>query len=193
MAPPYDTNATADLIVQDLASHIAGKVVLTTGVSPGGLGAFFVEQISQAQPKLLILAGRSTEKLKATAHAVGGVATRTVELDLTSLAHVRTAAETVNGWDDVPAIDVLVNNAGIMGVSYGKTADGFEKQFGTNHLGPFLFTNLILPKVLASKEPRVVTVSSDAHRFSPMRFADYDFHVRPQHPTLSPLRSRVDC
>ncbi|QIW98975.1 hypothetical protein AMS68_004493 [Peltaster fructicola] len=173
----YDTQTTADIIVKDLATHIADKVVLTTGVSPGGLGAFFVEQISKGKPKLLILAGRSAEKLKITAEAVGksGVATKIVELDLTSFAHVKEAAAAVNA-SDVPAIDVLVNNAGVMATKWGKTADGHEMQLGTNHLGPFLFTNLILPKIMASKDPRIVTVASDGHRLSPFRFADYDFH-----------------
>ncbi|QIW97617.1 hypothetical protein AMS68_003135 [Peltaster fructicola] len=178
MAAKYDTHTTADVIVTDLASEIAGKVILTTGVSPGGLGAFFVEQISQAKPSLLILAGRSTEKLRATADNIGktGVATRLLQLDLTSFAHVKDAAAIVNGWSDVPAIDVLVNNAGVMAIKYEKTVDGHEKQFATNHLGPFLFTNLIMPKIMTSKEPRIVTVSSDGHRLSPLRFGDYDFH-----------------
>ena len=180
MVSKYDTQTSADIIVKDLASHIADKVVLTTGVSPGGLGAFFVEQISQGKPKLLILAGRSAEKLKTTAEAIGkaGVATKILELDLSSLAHVKEAAAAVNGWSDVPAIDVLVNNAGVMAIKYAKTIDGHEMQLGTNHLGPFLFTNLILQKVMASKEPRIVMVSSDGHRLSPFRFADYDFHVK---------------
>lgn len=195
MARTYDTHTTADVIVKDLASSIAGKVVLTTGVTPGGLGAFFVEQIAQAQPKLLILAGRSSQKLQDIVEAVAavGIASKTVELDLSSLAHVKQAAATIHGWHDVPAIDVLVNNAGIMAVEYEKTADGFEKQFATNHLGPFLFTNLIMSKVLAARDPRVVMVSSDGHRLSPMRFADYGFHVRGTYPQVTyPGHGRAD-
>ncbi|KAL7934364.1 hypothetical protein V8C35DRAFT_302373 [Trichoderma chlorosporum] len=62
-----------------------------------------------------------------------------------------------------------------MAVAYGTTVDGVELQFGSNHLGPFLFTNLIMDKLLASKAPRVVNVSSDGHRLNPIRFFDYNF------------------
>lgn len=180
MSRKYDTNTEAREVVDDLSASIAGTTVLVTGVSPGGLGAFFAEQIARAQPKLLILAGRSVAKLQATAEVIQktGTSTKLLELDLSRLAHVRGSAEKVNTWQDVSVIDVLVNNAGIMAVDYEKTEDGFEKQFATNHLGPFLFTNLIIPKILASGKPRIVNVSSDGHRLSPVRFADYGFHVR---------------
>ncbi|TFK78017.1 NAD(P)-binding protein, partial [Polyporus arcularius HHB13444] len=72
-------------------------------------------------------------------------------------------------------IDVLVNNAGIMATPYGKTVDGIESQFGTNHIGHFLFTNLIIPKLLESKQGRVVNVSSNGHRLSDIRWDDFNF------------------
>lgn len=100
-----------------------------------------------------------------------------MELDLSSLETVRTAAKEVNGWIDVPNIDVLVNNAGIMAVPYSLTVDEYESQLATNHLGPFLFTNLIMAKILASSTPRIVMVSSDGHDLCPMRFYDYHFRV----------------
>jgi NAD(P)-dependent dehydrogenase (short-subunit alcohol dehydrogenase family) len=181
MARSYDSQTTADVVVKDLASHIADSVVLVTGASPGGLGAYFAEQIAQSpqKPKLIILTGRSIGKIQQVADVVeeAGVATKLLELDLSSFANVRESAAQVLAWNDVPVIDVLVNNAGIMAVPYGKGPDGHEKQLTTNHLGPFLFTNLILKKVLASETPRIVNVASDGHRLSPFRFADYGFHV----------------
>jgi NAD(P)-dependent dehydrogenase (short-subunit alcohol dehydrogenase family) len=63
-------------------------------------------------------------------------------------------------------IDVLVNNAGVMALPYARTVDGFEMQFGTNHLGPFLLTGLLLPQVIASGDGRVVSVASQAHRIA---------------------------
>lgn len=78
----------------------------------------------------------------------------------------------------MPSIDVLVNNAGIMACDYAVTVDGFEKQFGVNHLSPFLFTNLIMDKSMTLKELRIANVSSDGHRLNPMRFHDLDFQVR---------------
>ncbi|ETS81857.1 hypothetical protein PFICI_06859 [Pestalotiopsis fici W106-1] len=179
MAPSYDATATASGLVTDFASAIKDKVVLTTGVSSGSLGALFVEAIAKAQPALLILASRSPAKIEKTAASIQAdnpdVRIRILELDLGSLLAVRKSAETVNSWQDVPSIDVLVNNAGIMAVDYKLTAEGIESQFATNHVGHFLFANLIMEKLLAANSPRVVNVSSDGHRASAIRFADYNF------------------
>jgi NAD(P)-dependent dehydrogenase (short-subunit alcohol dehydrogenase family) len=103
------------------------------------------------------------------------VETRFLELDLASQKSVRQAAETVLGWKDVDHIDVLVNSAGTMAGPYKTTQEGIENQFGSNHIGHFLFTNLLLPKILASPSPRVVSVASDGHRFGGIRFEDYNF------------------
>ena len=188
MAKQYDTHTTADMVVRDMTGEIANKIILTTGVSPGGLGAFFNQQIAHAKPALLILAGRNPAKNQETAEAISEVCpdvpVRTLRLDLESLTQVREAAAIVNGWSDVPHINVLVNNAGIMACDYAKTEDGFERQFATSHVGPFLFTNLIMGKILASESPRVVNVSSDGHRLSQIRWPDIGFSVRPP-PSLS--------
>ncbi|KAK4040000.1 hypothetical protein C8A01DRAFT_35965 [Parachaetomium inaequale] len=179
MSAQYNFHTTGSELVRDLATAIKDKVILTTGVSPGGLGAEFVTALAAANPSLLILAGRNTTKVQQTADAIAqahpGVKTRLLRLDLTSLSAVREAAAEVNAWDDVPAIDVLVNNAGIMAVEHAVTEDGFESQFAVNHLAHFLFTNLIMGKVLAAAKPRVVNVSSDGHRMSGIRFGDLDF------------------
>ena len=181
MPGPYDTQSTADVLVKDYASEIKGKVILVTGASPNGLGAFFVEHIAVAHPKLIILAGRNPTKMQATSDAVTkanpDVRTRTLQLDLESINQIKEAGATVNGWADVPHIDVLVNNAGIMACPYGKTEDGLERQFAAGHVGPFLFTNLIMAKILASSAPRIVNVSSNGHRLSAMRWADIGFRV----------------
>jgi NAD(P)-dependent dehydrogenase (short-subunit alcohol dehydrogenase family) len=181
MPGPYNTDTTAEVIVHDLASEISGKVVLITGVSPGGLGAVFVNKIVVANPALLILAGRNPSKTQAAADTLSKinpkVRTRTLELDLGSLKTVRKAAAEVNGWANVPKFDVLVNNAGIMACEYGKTEDGIEQQFAVGHIGPFLFTNLIMKKIMAASAPRIINVSSDGHRLSAMRWPDIGFSV----------------
>jgi NAD(P)-dependent dehydrogenase (short-subunit alcohol dehydrogenase family) len=94
-------------------------------------------------------------------------------LDLANLTSVREFAEK---WQQ--PIDVLVNNAGIMAVPEGRSADGFELQFATNHLGPFALTNLLLPQIT----DRVVTVSSNAHRFGGLDLDDLNWHRRPYRP-----------
>ncbi|XDG09082.1 hypothetical protein ABKA04_008697 [Annulohypoxylon sp. FPYF3050] len=168
---------TASELAATYESQIKGKVVLTTGVSPGGLGAAFVLGIARSQPALLILAGRNLAKVRQTADAISttGVKVRILELDLISLASVRTSAEKVNSWDDVPQIDVLVNNAGVMAVDWAQSVEGYDSQLVINHLGPFLFTNLIMDKLLKSPAPRIVNVTSGGHRLSPFRFEDYNF------------------
>lgn len=177
---PYNRQtALATTIAADNAAHIAGKTILTTGVTQGGLGATFVETIAQYKPRLLILAGRSEEKVRATAQKISSISAdvqvRFLELDLSSQQSVRRAAETVISWADVPHIDVLVNSAGIMAGPYKTTAEGIENQFGSNHVGHFLFTNLLMPKIRAAPNPRVVSVASDGHRFGGVRFEDVNF------------------
>ncbi|MCJ1324247.1 hypothetical protein MMC10_000909 [Thelotrema lepadinum] len=176
---PYTFDTTGTEVAADLSSHIAGKIVLTTGVSPNGLGAQFLTTIAVHKPRLLILAGRSLDKAKETAEAIKAVAsdveTRLLELDLASLASVRKAADEVLAYPE-EAIDVLVLNAGIMAPPYSTTAEGLESQFGANHIAHFLFTNLVMPKVLKAKNGgRVVSVTSVGHRLSPVRFDDLGF------------------
>ncbi|TFK86007.1 NAD(P)-binding protein [Polyporus arcularius HHB13444] len=176
--PSFNATTTAEEVATALASSIAGKTVLVTGVSPGGLGAYFVKVIAAHHPKLLILAGRSGSKLAETLREIEAahpdVAVRTLELDLSSQAQVRKAAAEVLSWPE--PIDVLVNSAAVMATPYQETPDGLEMQFGTNHIGHFLFTNLIMPKLLQSTAgPRVVNVSSAGHRFSDIRWDDIGF------------------
>tara|TARA_R110002003_G_scaffold1697_3_gene23464 strand:+ start:671 stop:1642 length:972 start_codon:yes stop_codon:yes gene_type:complete len=178
---PYNRqNALASKIAADNASSIAGKIVLTTGVTQNGLGATFVEEIAKHKPALLILAGRTPAKVQATADKIkatpesANVETRVLALDLASQEQIRDAAKEVLAYPE-DHIDVLVNSAGIMAGPYRTTKEGIELQFGSNHIGHFLFTNLIMPKILASKAPRVVNVSSDGHRASGIRFEDPSF------------------
>ena len=99
-----------------------------------------------------------------------GSSAELVALDLASLSSVADAATDVAGRTD--ALDLLVNNAGIMAVGEGRTADGFELQLGTNHLGHFALTGRLLPLLLKGSGPRVVTVSSYAHKIGTIRFDD---------------------
>ncbi|RYP10856.1 hypothetical protein DL764_000408 [Monosporascus ibericus] len=179
MAHKYNKETTSDELVKDFAPCIKGSVIITTGVSPGGVSEHFVRTIARGEPALMIFAGRSVEKTQKVADTVTAehpnVKVRVLKVDLGSLASVREAAAAVNGWADVPYVDVLVNNAAVMAVPYHLTSDGFESQFGTNHLGHFLFTNLIIDKIMASKNPRIVNVSSDGHRLNPIRWDDLNF------------------
>ncbi|KAH7153071.1 hypothetical protein EDB81DRAFT_931445 [Dactylonectria macrodidyma] len=175
----YNAKTTIHELVSDYAPIIEGKVILTTGVTPNSLGHAFVSAIAAASPALLILAGRNAAKLQQAADTIAAAhpkaQTRNLVVDLCSLDSVRKAAAELNSWADVPSVDVVVNNAGVMAIDYALTPDGFETQFAASHIGHFLLTNLIMDKILASKSPRVVNVSSDGHRLGGVRWADPHF------------------
>ncbi|EXA54419.1 oxidoreductase [Fusarium oxysporum f. sp. raphani 54005] len=176
---PHSASTTTNDLVNEYANIIKGKTILTTGVTPNSLGATFILETASKSPSLLILAGRNASKLQEMSKAITktnpSVKTRSLVVDLGSLASVRKAAEEVNSWSDVPSIDVVVNNAGVMAIPYTKSVDGYEMQFAICHLGHFLLTNLTMDKILASESPRVVNISSNGHSLGPIRFADPHF------------------
>lgn len=98
------------------------------------------------------------------------------ELDLSDLSSVRNCANTLLSTEE--AINLLVNNAGVMCCPQGKTKDGFETHFGTNHLGHFLLTMLLLPRMVQSRPARIVNVSSAAHMRGHIDFADLNWEKR---------------
>jgi NAD(P)-dependent dehydrogenase (short-subunit alcohol dehydrogenase family) len=123
----------------------------------------------------VVLAVRNVEKGKEAAQRIEartpGARVAVQELDLTSLDSIRATAEQLRA--DYSSIDLLINNAGVMMTPKSTTKDGFELQFGTNHLGHFALTNLLLDRVLAVPGSRIVTVSSNGHRFvNGIRFDD---------------------
>jgi NAD(P)-dependent dehydrogenase (short-subunit alcohol dehydrogenase family) len=153
-------------------------------VSPGSIGAEFAITIAKYGPSQIILASRDVQKIHETASIIAEVApsvtTRTLALDLGSLARIREAADEVKRYEDVKHIDVLVNSAGVMAGGERRTSDGIELQFGVNHVGHFLFTNLIMYKLLPTtmaRPCRVVNVSSIGHEMSPIRFNDWNFKL----------------
>lgn len=152
--------------------------MLVTGAN-SGLGLRTAEALA-AHGALVLLAcrdaGRASVALDAVAEVATGPAPELVSLDLASLASVREAASAVS--ERLDHLDVLVNNAGIMAVPRGRTVDGFERQIGTNHLGHFALTGLLLPVLLAAPAPRVVTVSSHAHRIGRVVPEDLSFEHR---------------
>jgi NAD(P)-dependent dehydrogenase (short-subunit alcohol dehydrogenase family) len=169
----------ADEVATYFETEIKGKAVLITGCTWGSLGAEAARVVAKQHASLVIIAGRRQESLDDTIQKIKAetpfAILRPLILDLASLESIRHAAAEVNTYAE--AIDVLINNAGIAGGPYKTTQDGVEAHFGTNHIGPFLFTNLILPKILASKTgaPRIVNVSSISHVLAPVFFDDPTF------------------
>ena len=142
-----------------------GRTFVVTGAN-SGIGRRAAHHLAAAGAHV-ILAVRTVEKGEAAAAEMDG-STEVRRLDLADLASVRAFADTFTGDD---AIDVLVNNAGLMALPESRTADGFEMQFGTNHLGHFALTNLLLPRI----RERVVTVASSAHRIGRIRLDDLNW------------------
>ncbi|KAG6829139.1 hypothetical protein H0H87_012508 [Tephrocybe sp. NHM501043] len=175
-SPVFDNNTDAIVVAKAFVSEIKGKRVIVTGITLGGMGAE-VARVLVAEGAEVVLAGRSATTIKATADAIKAEfpAAKLKELlfDLNSQAAIRKSAAEVLSYDG--PVDVVILNAGIMGTPYRRTAEGLESQFGNNHIGNFLFTNLILPKVLESAAPRIVSVASSGHFWGPVIFDNYGF------------------
>ena len=160
-----------------------GKTFFITGANTG-IG-FEAAKAIAAKGGRVLLGCRSTEKgqdaLARIADAHPGADIALVEIDLADLASVRAAAEVVAAE---PRLDVLVNNAGVMWNPRTMTKDGFESQFGINHLGHFALTGLLLEKLEATPDSRIVTVSSTGHRLGDQDIywddinADQNYHPR---------------
>src|SRR5438445_9323536 len=148
-----------------------GRVVIITGAN-SGVGYESAVALAHKGARV-VMACRSMDKAERARQElltrVPGAAVDVLPLDLGNLQSVRTFAESFNAHYD--RLDILMNNAGIMVPPYGKTADGFETQFGTNHLGHFALTALLLPKLLETPTTRVVTVSTSAYFNGRMKFA----------------------
>ena len=156
-----------------------GRTAVVTGAT-SGLGLVTARELAAAGAHV-VLAVRDAERGAAVAAGLPGrVEVR--RLDLADLASVRRFADEWSG-----PLDVLVNNAGIMMVPAGRTADGFELQFGTNHLGHFALTNLLLPHLT----DRVVTVASGAHRMGEIAFDDLNWERRRYSPERAYGQSKL--
>ena len=149
----------------------AGRTVVVTGAN-SGLGLATARELARAGARVVLAVRDPSRGEQAAATLVGEVEVR--RLDLADLASVRAFAAQWTG-----DLDVLVNNAGIMMVPPGVTADGFELQFGTNHLGHFALTALLLPHVT----DRVVTVASLMHRHGQIDLDDLNWERRPYSPS----------
>ncbi len=155
-----------------------GRTAVVTGANTG-LGLETAKALA-AKGAHVVLAIRNLEKGKDAARQIErtspGARVALQELDLTSLDSIHAAADALRA--NHPSIDLLINNAGVMFTPKSTTKDGFELQFGTNHLGHFALTGLLLDRLLAVPGSRVVTVSSIGHRFARgIRFDDLQWDL----------------
>lgn len=149
-----------------------GRTALVTGAN-SGLGFWTSVELARHGARVLMACrnpAKAQEALRRVRVEAPGGQAELVALDLASLGSIERAADDVASRTS--KLDLLVNNAGIMAVPQGTTEDGFELQLGTNHLGHFALTGRLLPLLKAGKDPRVITVSSGAHKTGTMNFDD---------------------
>ena len=156
----------------DNMPDLSGKTIIVTGGN-SGIGYEASKHLARKGAHV-VLACRDMEKARAAIASITAddraASLEAMPLDLANLESVRSFAAAF--LTRHTALDVLCNNAGVMALPYRKTADGFEMQFGTNHLGHFALTGLLLDLLLATAAARVVNVSSGAHRMGSIRFDD---------------------
>ncbi|KAF7336959.1 Short-chain dehydrogenase/reductase family protein [Mycena venus] len=188
--PEFSFITTADEVATAFSQEIKGRNVLITGTSLNGIG-FETARVIAKHANLVIITGYNDGRLKLSEEAIKkDVPTaniRRLTLDLASLAGVRKAAAEVNSYSE--PIHVLIHNAAATIGPFKVTTDGLESQIGTDHVGPFLLTKLLVSKLLAattpSYTPRVVFVSSGAHAFG--QGVNFDTIGRPNPETYSSM------
>jgi NAD(P)-dependent dehydrogenase (short-subunit alcohol dehydrogenase family) len=188
MARPFGATSTTDDVLS--GKNLSKKRVLVTGVSAGlgvetarALVAHGVRVVGAARN--LAKAERATAEVRAQAANGGGL--ELVELDLASLESVRACANALLA--DGRSFDAVIANAGVMRTPFGHTSDGFETQFGTNHLGHFVLVNRIAS--LIAPGGRLVNVASSGHRYSDVDLDDPNFERTPYDPMIAYGRSKT--
>ncbi len=189
MASKFGAKSTTEDVLAGV--DLRGKRILVTGVSAGlgvetarALAAHGADVVGAARD--LEKAERATAEVRKAA-AESGANFELIELDLASLKSVRAAAEKLLA--DGRSFDVIIANAGVMATPFGKTEDGFETQFGTNHLGHFVFVNRIAS--LIKDGGRLVNLASSGHRFSDVDLNDPNFATTPYEPFVAYGRSKT--
>jgi NAD(P)-dependent dehydrogenase (short-subunit alcohol dehydrogenase family) len=185
----FNAKSTTDDVLAGV--DLSGKRILVTGVSAGlgvetarALVAHGADVVGAARD--LAKARRATDAVRAAADASGG-SFDLIALDLASLASVRAAADALHA--DGRMFDIVIANAGVMATPQGRTADGFETQFGTNHLGHFTFINRIASLINAGG--RLVNLASAGHRFADVDLGDPNFDAAPYDPWIAYGRSKT--
>ncbi|KAL8826229.1 MAG: hypothetical protein Q9170_007480 [Blastenia crenularia] len=179
LAGPGDARPTWSDILRDegLEGKLSDKVVLITGCS-AGIGIETAKAMASTGARVLCTVRNTKKGEDALADILKPGQVELVMMDMNSLESVRTAAKEV--LSKTQTLDIIINNAGIMAVpSLVKTVDGFESQFGTNHLAHFLLFQLLKPTLIASSTPamqsRVICLSSSGHRAGPVQIGNYNF------------------
>jgi len=156
----------------------SGRTAIVTGGN-SGLGYFTSLELARHGARVVVASRSDVRGKEAIARIIAEVPNADVELrplDLADLTSIRSFADGIQS--SYPSVDLLINNAGVMAIDKAKTADGFEMQMGTNHLGHFALTGLLLPLMITVDGARVVTVSSNAHKPAKLDLDDLQHEKR---------------
>ncbi|KAI0856799.1 hypothetical protein F4860DRAFT_491706 [Xylaria cubensis] len=193
--PNWGQKTSALSVAAEYADRIKGRNIIVTGVAPQGVGEGTALAFASQEPANLILMSRSRDKLEAMANIIRAsypdVNVQSIVMDLASQESIRRAAAEVSRI--IPTLDLLVNNAGCVHRLRRWTTEGIEMQFGVNHIGTFLLTELLFPllRAAAKRSPspgatRIINLSSHGHMLSPIRFHDYNMENREIPPEEQP-------
>ncbi|EJD37535.1 NAD(P)-binding protein [Auricularia subglabra TFB-10046 SS5] len=181
MSTNFGHSTTGEEVVEAFKAHVQGRVFVVTGPAPNGIGASTALALARGKPAAILLAGRSPTKYAPVADGIRAIdpaiAVKTYAVDLGSITSVRAGAAQLLAEND--RIDVLINNAGATSYTLEKSVDGIELNFATNHVGHFLLTKLLLPALRKGDAPRVVNLTSGAHRTAVGDYDDYNFENKP--------------
>jgi len=185
----FGKSTTTDEVLEGM--DLTGRRVVITGAATG-LGRESARALAAHGAAVTVLA-RSDERaagaMAAVEDAVPGATVESGVVDLADLGSVRSFADSYLDTHD--AVDVLINNAGVMACPFGRTVDGFEMQFGTNHLGHFLLTALLSPAILRGTNPRVVTLTSAGHSRADVDLVDPNFETTEYSPWVAYGQSKT--
>ncbi|KAK9769150.1 putative Short-chain dehydrogenase [Seiridium cardinale] len=187
--PRFNVDTSSEEVIETFKSRVAGRIFLITGAGAQGLGGSTALYLSKAGPAHIILVSRTVRNVQPVVDQINtespAVKVTLVQCDLSDQDSVRAAAATID--KAVQKIDVIINNAGVMAIrNYSKDKHGIELQLSANHVGHFLLTNLLVPKLVAAgDDSRVVNLSSHGHRISPFRFDDYNFSEGKEYERFS--------
>lgn len=173
----FGHHSTTDDVLDGI--DLTGKRALVTG-GASGIGAETVRALASKGAEVIIAARNEEFARKVMADVTAATGNDKIDflfLELASLAKIKASAEEFLSRFD--SLDLLINNAGIMACPLEQTEDGFELQFGSNHIGHFYFTNLIMPALINAAPSRIISLSSLGHRTSPIVFDDIHYENRP--------------
>ena len=185
----FGQDTTTDEVLAGI--DLGGKRALVTG-GTAGLGVETARSLAASGVAVIITArdmARGEQVAAGIRASTGNEAVEAMQLELGSLASIRSFAENFLARYD--SLNLLINNAGVMACPYMETEDGFELQFGTNHLGHFLMTNLLVPALVNGAPSRVIALSSRGHHMSGVDFDDVGFRQRDYNKWVSYGQSKT--